>query len=438
MPLSHTWALAVLDSITEGVLAVDQQWRITYFNRAAERITGLQGSEVVGQPCWEVLRSNLCDNSCPLAATLKQGQEVKQRIAYIVTAEGRQKPICLSTALVQDEKGHILGGVELFRHLEPPSSQAPSAYKTVQMGEMVSCTPRMQQLFQLLPRVAESESAVLLQGESGTGKELVARALHQYSRRRQGPFVAVNCGAIPDNLLEAEFFGYKAGAFTDARRNKPGRFAQAHGGTLFLDEIGDISPALQLRLLRVLQEQQYEPLGATQTEQADVRIIAATHRDLAAEVAQGGFREDLYYRLNVVRLQLPPLRERPEDIPLLTERLLLRLQRRTGRRVEGVLPETLKILKQYSWPGNIRELENALEHAMVLCDGQWLAPEHLPSGLQPHGSPVAAPQDQTLAQVEKAHILKVLAEQQGNRSRAARVLGIHKTTLLRKLKAFQL
>jgi transcriptional regulator with PAS, ATPase and Fis domain len=282
---------------------------------------------------------------------------------------------------------------------------------------------------------------VLVQGETGTGKERVARTLHELSPRADAPFVAVNCGALPDTLLESELFGYKAGAFTGAGKDKPGRFALARGGTLFLDEIGEVSPALQVRLLRVLQERVYEPLGATRSEKADVRIIVATHRDLLARCREGAFREDLYYRINVVRVELPPLRGRMEDLPLLAAQFITRFNRLQDKRIEGLAPEALSLLMAHDWPGNVRELENVIERAFVLCSGGRIELPHLPESLTgpdmrassagTRGARLRDARDALDAQAIRA----ALGRSGGSRLAAARALGIHKTTLFRKMRA---
>jgi transcriptional regulator with PAS, ATPase and Fis domain len=292
----------------------------------------------------------------------------------------------------------------------------------------------MQRIFAMLPAVAESDSTVVIEGESGTGKDLVARALHALSPRRDKPLVTVNCGALPDTLLESELFGYKAGAFTDARKDKPGRFALAEGGTLFLDEIGDVSPALQVRLLRVLEQKIYEPLGGTESVRADVRIVAASNKNLAELVKTGTFRQDLYYRINVVRIALPPLRARREDIPLLVEHFIARFNRLREREIAGVASETLGILLAHDYPGNIRELENIIEYAFILCTGGLISPEHLPEPLRPAPQAVVPTGVTTLRELEARFIHETMRRHAWNRGAAANELGIHKTTLWRKIR----
>jgi transcriptional regulator with PAS, ATPase and Fis domain len=303
-------------------------------------------------------------------------------------------------------------------------------------NDIIGRSPAMQSLFDLLPVVADSDSTVLIRGASGTGKELVARAIHNLSARKNKRFIAINCGALPDTLLESELFGHKAGAFTDARRDKPGRFAIADGGTILLDEIGDISPAMQVRLLRVLQERVYEPLGSVDPVEVDVRVITATHRDLATLVQKGVFREDLYYRINVFRVDLPPLRDRREDIPLLIDHFISRFNTIQNKDVAGVTEDVLSTLMKWDFPGNARELENAIEHAFVLCNSGLIEPRHLPQEiLESSGlATVEVGPGATLRSIEAFHIADALRRHEGNRKTAATELGIHPTTLRRKIR----
>jgi transcriptional regulator with PAS, ATPase and Fis domain len=344
--------------------------------------------------------------------------------------------VSISTALLKDREGRVVGGVETFRDLSAVETLRKELEGRYTYQDIVSRSHRMREVFDILPAVAASQSTVLIEGESGTGKELLARAIHNLSLRAAGPIVTVNCGALPDTLLEAELFGYKAGAFTDAKRDKPGRFALAEGGTLFLDEIGDVSPAMQVRLLRILQEKTFEPLGGTDVVRADVRIVAATHRDLSTLVAEGGFRQDLYYRINVVTLALPPLRERKEDIPLLVEHFIHRFNRLQGKNVAGVTDGVLSCLMSHDFPGNIRELENILEHAFVLCQGGMIEPKHLPEPLRSEvcaTCPEARGPGTTLAQMERVLIRAALKRNHGKRHQTARELGIDRSTLRRKM-----
>lgn len=429
---------AILESISDGVFTVDRDWKITSFNRAAESVTGVPRAEALGRPCAEVFRSGMCEADCALRQTLSSGTPVINKSAFIVNAAGRRIPISVSTAVLRDAGGRIMGGAETFRDLSLVEELRKELSGRFEIGDLVSRSPSMRRLFEILPQLAASESTVLIQGETGTGKELAARAIHSLSPRSKGPFVAINCGALPDTLLESELFGYKAGAFTGANRDKPGLFARAEGGTLLLDEIGEISPALQVRLLRVLQDRLYEPLGGRRTVKANVRVITATHRDLTALVKKGAFRQDLFYRINVVRVEIPPLRRRKEDIPLLVEHFVERFNRLQGRSVTGVAPEVMALLMAHDYPGNVRELENLVEHAFVLCAEGRIESRHLPAEFLGAAAcaPVAAPDYRGAVQTAEIQSIREALRRNGyNRLAAARELGLHKSTLFRKIKA---
>ena len=424
----------ILDSVADGVFTVDDGFRITSFNHAAEEITGVPRREAIGQPCCEVFRASICEAQCALKETMQTGRSVVNRQVYILRADGDRVPISVSTALLKDRAGLILGGVETFRDLRLVEQLRAEIASRYTFADILSKNAEMQRIFAILPAVAESDSTVVIEGESGTGKELVAHALHALSPRRDKPLVTVNCGALPDTLLESELFGYKAGAFTDARKDKPGRFALAEGGTIFLDEIGDVSPALQVRLLRILEQKIYEPLGGTESLRADVRVVAASNKSLGDLVKTGTFRQDLYYRINVVRIALPPLRERREDIPLLVEHFIARFNRLREREIAGVAVETLGILLAHAYPGNIRELENIIEYAFILCSGGLIQPEHLPEALCATSQEAVTGGVKTLPQLEARFIYEVLRRHEWNRLAAAKELGIHKTTLWRKIR----
>jgi PAS domain S-box-containing protein len=421
----------ILDSVADGVFTVDRNMRITFFNQAAERITGVPREEALGRFCNEVFRADICQSTCALRRSFETGKETVNLRVDIRGRDGRRSiPISISTAVLRDEEGGIIGGVETFRDLSVEEELRKEIARRYTWQDIVSKNHRMQELFDILPHVAESESTVLIEGESGTGKELVARAIHNLSPRKGGSYMAVNCAALPDTLLESELFGYVKGAFTDAKKDKPGRFARAKGGTLFLDEVASISPALQAKLLRVLQERQFEPLGAVAPVEADVRIVAATNRDLSGLIASGAFRSDLYYRLNVVRIKLPPLRERIEDVPLLAEHFIRRFNAKQRRGVAGLSPRALTLLMRHPWPGNVRELENIIEHAFVMCRGGLIQPDHLPGDLKARPR---AEGPSPLASAERDVLREVLARNP-DREAAARELGLHRTTLWRKLK----
>lgn len=427
----------ILDSIADGVFTVDAEWHVTSFNAAAERITGVKRQDAIGRPCCDVFRASICENACALRRTLATGKSVVNKAVYIVDSNGKQIPISISTAILKDTKGKVIGGVETFRDLSQVEQLRKELESRYTFADIVGRSQPMQQLFQLLPDIAASDSTVLIEGPSGTGKELFARAIHNLSRRQKKRFVAINCGALPDTLLESELFGYKAGAFTDARKDKPGRFALAEGGTIFLDEIGDISPAMQARLLRVLQERVYEPLGSVEPVKADVRVITATNKNLAQLARKGTFREDLYYRVNVIRLALPPLRDRREDIPLLIEHFIARFNRLQSKDIVGVSDEVLARLMEHDLPGNVRELENIVEHAFVLCRGGLIQMQHLPPELRQSPEETSLPirNGMTLEAMERILIADALRRHSGNRAAAARELDINASTLFRKLKA---
>jgi len=426
----------ILNSVSDGVFTVDHEWRITSFNRAAEQITGVSRDEAAGKHCWEVFRSNICETDCALRRTMKQGKAFVDTSTYIVNSNKRRIPVVVCTSLLKDDKGTVLGGVETFRDMSLLERLRKELEGRYQMGDIVSRSPSMQKIFGILPQVAESDSTVLIQGQTGTGKELLARAIHALSLRQGKPFVAINCGALPDTLLESELFGYKAGAFTHATKDKPGRFSLAEGGTILLDEIGDLSAAFQVRLLRVLQEKTFQPLGGTKPVRANVRILASTNKDLGELVKKGKFRQDLYYRVNVVCVALPPLQGRKEDIPLLVKHFIGRMNQLRGRSVTGISQEALSLLMFHGYPGNIRELENIIEHAFVLCHEGEIQAHCLPEYLQ-----VSTPQQETQAGMDAAlkstedHVIRdALRRHNYNRLETACELCMHKSTLYRKIK----
>jgi len=429
----------ILDSINEGVFTVGLDWKITGFNRAAEQITGVPRQEAMGRPCCAVFRASICENACVLKKTLRTGRPVINATAAIITGSGERVPIRISTAQLKDAEGQVIGGVETFQDLSQIEQLQKELTKRYTFEDIVGRSSAMTQLFDILPQIAESSSTVLIEGASGTGKELFARAIHNLSPRKGKRLVTVNCGALPDTLLESELFGHKAGAFTDAKRDKPGRFALADGGTIFLDEIGDVSPAMQVRLLRVLQERLVEPLGSVEPLPVDVRVVAATNKDLAALAREGTFREDLFYRVRVIRLELPALQQRREDIPLLVDHLVARFNRLQGKDIAGVSEDVLARLMDHDYPGNVRELENIIEQAFVLCRSGMIQLHHLPPELRPATtSAIGQPGPRTLSAMEEYLITEALCRHKGNRKKASRELGIDTSTLYRKIKAMDI
>ncbi len=428
----------ILDSIADGVFTIDQDWRITSFNRAAQEITRVSREEAVGQLCKDVLKADICEKNCCLRMTMKTGKPIINKRVNIIDADGRKLPISISTALLRDGKGKLLGAVETFRDISVEEDLRKAIQGKYSFEDIISKNHRMLRLFDILPDIAASSSTVLIEGESGTGKELVARAIHNLSSRKRQPFVAVNCSALPDTLLESELFGYKAGAFTDAKKDKPGRFHAAENGTLFLDEIGEISPAMQVKLLRVLQEKTYEPLGTTRSVEHNVRILAATNKNLEDLVRQNRFREDLFYRINVFKIHLPPLRERMEDIPLLIDHFIDRFNILQKKNIEEISDDAMALLMAYRYPGNIRELANLIERAFILCKDGRIEKKHLPDFLfaanaSPEGKTAASFRD-----LEADYLIDALRKNNGNRPQTARQLGIHRSTLYRKIKALKL
>jgi PAS domain S-box-containing protein len=425
----------ILESISDGVFTVDLEWNITAFNRAAENITGVKREEAIGRQCSEVFRSSMCGANCPLQETLKTGKPIIDRSGYIIDADENRIPISISSAVLRDANGAVIGGAETFRDLSDVEALRRELEGKFQIGDLASRSPLMQRLFEVLPAIATSPSTVLILGDTGTGKEMIARTIHSLSPRNAGPFIAVNCGALPDTLLESELFGYKAGAFTGANKDKPGRFALAKGGTIFLDEITELNTVLQVRLLRVLQERTFEPLGGTRSEKTDARVMVAANKDPAGLVQEGAFREDLYYRINVVRIELPPLRRRKEDIPLLVDQFIARFNRVQGKSVRGITTKALSLLMAHDWPGNIRELENAIERAFILCDEGHIDVVHLPEEMTARGAARADADLQSAHDTLDAQAIRTALKRHNfNRLAAAKELGIHKTTLFRRMK----
>ena len=425
----------ILNSIADGVFTVDENFKITSFNPAAAEITGVPIKEALGKYCFEVFKADICESDCAIKKAVESNQPLLRYPVSVIRADGEKISISITASALKDEKGSVTGGMETFRDLSLIEELRRRIQGTSNFEEMVSRSKKMKEIFSILPRIAQSDSTVLIEGESGTGKEMVAKAIHHLSPRKKGPMIAVNCGAIPDSLLESELFGYVAGAFTDARKDKPGRFAQADGGTIFLDEIGDVSPALQTRLLRVLQEKSFEPLGSTRTVKTNVRILAATNKHLLDEVEAGRFRRDLFYRVNVVQIYLPPLRERKEDIPLIADSFIHRMNLVSGKSITGLSPGAIRAFMEYDWPGNIRELENAIEHAFILCEDGLIFRDHLPDSMPIPGGPGDGPAiGKTLDQIEGKAIYDALVRHDWNRSAASRELGVDKTTIWRKCK----
>jgi len=427
---------ALFEHLAEGIFTINTRWRITSFNRTAEKLTGYRREEVLGRHCWEIFRSDLCDTACPLRATLERGVTRMDQDVRMLGKGGKRFTVLVNTSVVKDGGGQVVGAVESFRPLEVLEATPAAAGHSFQ--DIVGRSQPMRRLFEVLPDLAASEANVLIQGESGTGKELFARAIHHHSPRRHGPFVAVNCSALAESLLESELFGHEKAAFTGAVTSKVGRFELAKGGTLFLDEIGDLKPALQVKLLRVLEQKVFERVGGTRLIPMQARIISATNRDLKEALADGSMREDLFYRLRTVPLSIPPLRQRRDDIPLLVNHFIAKLNAQYRKEVRAVDPKVMRLFMRYPWPGNVRELERVMEHAFVFVKGPVIFMKNLPSldefmteqgGSAPEESRREDEQDSRRRQV-----LEALRRSGGRRREAAELLGISRTSLWRRMK----
>jgi len=434
--IAERYQETILNSINEGVFTVDLNLQITSFNRAAEKITHVHREDALGRQCCEVFRADICENACAMRRTLASGKPMVNVRAHIVTGAGKRIPIRLSTAPLKAKDGSVVGGVETFQDLTQVEQLRKALESRYSFEDIIGRSPAMAALFQIMPQIAESDSTVLIVGASGTGKELFARAIHHLSYRRSKPFVAVNCAALPDTLLESELFGYKAGAFTGAYKDKPGRFELAQGGTILLDEIGDISAAMQIRLLRTLQEKRVEPLGSVRPVEVDVRVVAATNQNLEDLVRDNKFRKDLFYRIRIIQLKLPELKQRRMDIPLLVDHMVAKFNRLKDKDIDGLSQAVMLRLMAHDYPGNVRELENIIEHAFVLCPGGLIEMHHLPPELQLESAPARGEgaDARTLKTMERIMIHDALQRHHGNRSRVAHDLGIDYSTLYRKIR----
>lgn len=430
----------ILENIGEGVITIGLDKRITSFNPAAVRITGFKMDEAIGQYCFDIFRTNLCASRCVMDQSIETGTRQQNVRAWIINKTRNQVPISLSTSFLKDEKGSTVGLIEIFRDLTDFEKLRRQITRSFTPEDIIGTHARMQEIFAVLPDIAQSDSAVLIEGPTGTGKELFARAIHHLSSRKHGQFVAINCGAMPDTLLESELFGHTKGAFTGAVRKKPGRVLLADKGTLFLDEICNISDSFQADLLRVLERGDFVPLGGTTAMTSDFRLISTTNRALKSMVEEGTFREDLYYRINVVRITLPSLKERREDIPLLVEHFIEKYNILKNRSIKGATSKVLSQLMDYPFPGNIRELENIIEHAFIVCKEDYIDIDHLPSDFtgwfkrDANHFPILDPLDHA----EAERISQILHKHEGNRVETARELGISRSTLWRKIKKYNL
>jgi len=429
---------AVFDQLSDALIIYDRDLRISGVNRAAERLVGLPAAEMIGRSCRDVFRCTGCENNCGLLEGLYDN--VPHGTVRLRTDDGRERLVLIRTSQLLDEEGNLEGAVATVKDVT--DEVAPMK------REVIAESPAMREVISFVRKVAVSEATtILLEGENGTGKDLIAKTLHYESPRQAEPFIAINCAAIPETLLESELFGYEKGAFTDARAQKRGLFELADGGTLFLDEIGEIPLTLQAKLLRVLEEQSFRRLGGLKDIRVDVRFIAATNKNLREAVREGAFRQDLYFRLNVIQIVIPPLRERREDILPLVEFFIDHYNRKFKRHIQGVTPEAAELLLAHDWPGNVRELRNAIERAMILEEGSHIAPASLPIAISkaepapagPRAGVVEIPETGLpLAENEKLLLLRALEKTNGNQTQAAKLLKITRDTLRYKMKKYNL
>ncbi|NCB01393.1 MAG: PAS domain S-box protein [Spirochaetia bacterium] len=427
----------ILESISDGVFTISEDYRITYFNSAAEKITGIKREEAIGLSCCEVFKSNMCESHCPLKHTFETGESVKEQRGYIVNLSGQRVSVSVSSALLYNEKGERIGGVETFRDISA-IEHLRSLGALKRTGSMVTKSEAMKKVLDVVPSVASSNTTLLVTGESGSGKEVLARSIHHLSEVGKGPFIAVNCAAIPETLLESELFGYEKGAFTGAYQNKKGRIELASKGTLFIDEVGELTPLMQVKLLRVLQERTYESLGSVVSKKMSARVICATNSNLEKMVALGTFRQDLYYRINVITLEIPPLRERKEDIIMLSHQFLDRFTVVNNKRVDRFSQEVYQTFFSYNWPGNIRELENVVERAVVLCTSNVIEVVDLPVNMRQDSQEEPLIAHSLVDVAEKEMIESTLLKNDYNVSKSAKELKMHRATLYRKIAKYDI
>jgi PAS domain S-box-containing protein len=421
----------ILDSLMEGIIAHDKERRILFFNRAAEKITGYDRAEVLGRDCHDAFGSPFCGGRCSFCGEPPNSWTNVNYPLNLVSKEGSSRRIEMSVTGMTDENGCFTGVLAAFRDVTDLIGLQIRLGQITSFAGIIGQDHQMLQIFEQIRELATNDYPVYLTGETGTGKELVAAAIHNESRRGGGPFVPINCGALPEGVLESELFGHVKGAFSGAIRDKKGRFELADGGTIFLDEVVDLTKSMQVKLLRVLQEGTFERVGGEETVSVDVRVISAANRDLKREVEKKNFREDLYYRLNVVPIELPPLRARKNDIPLLAEEFL-RQASEQGQKTAGLSKKALSMMMDYLWPGNVRELQNALHHALVKCKGRLIRPEDLPMELQSSRSSRRGP----TRKLNREMVQAALDRTGGNKAKAARHLGVGRATLYRFLEEF--
>ncbi len=423
--------IRVLDNLKEGIIAHDMDRRIFFFNTEAERITGYKRHEVIGRDCHEVFDSPFCGEHC----SFRQDRTIMaDHFAYplnIIAKDGTPRRIEMSITMMQDENGQYVGVLAVINDQTEIFKLKQRTCELTRFANIIGRNAKMQTVFQLISDVAGYDFPVHITGETGTGKELVANAIHNESRRAGAPFVPINCGALPEGLIESELFGHVKGAFSGAIRDKKGRFELADGGTLFLDEVAELAKPLQVKLLRFLQEGKFEKVGGEKTISVNVRVISATNKDLKKQIRKGRFREDLFYRLNVIPIHIPPVRERRSDIPLLIEYFLEKFCRENGHEAPRISQDAMALMMDYRWPGNVRQIQNAVQFAIVRSNGRVIGPQHLPLELRQAGSP--APRRGPSRKLTPEMVAAALKQTAGNKARAAKNLGVGRATLYRFL-----
>ena len=433
---------AIFNSNIEGTFTIDNDWNVTSFNDSAAKITGYKRTEAVGKKCWEIFNSSLCRNGCHMERTMNKGISTIGNELEIENKNGKKVPIRVNSAILRNNKNEKIGAVETFIDISEIKNLSSHLDEVFKYENIVGKNKEIKQIISVLESVAQTDSSVLITGESGTGKELAARAIHLNSPRRTGPFIAVNCSAFVESLIESELFGHEKGAFTGAIKTKIGRFELGQGGTLFLDEIGDLSPAVQTKLLRVLELHEFERVGGNKIIKMDTRIIAATNKNLFEEISEGRFREDLFYRINVINIHLPPLRERRDDLPLLVNHFIEHFNRKFGKNIRQFSSSAYDIIFEYNFPGNIRELENVIEHSFILCNGEIIQVEHLPKRLKStqfnNDRKNILRTSNNISETERDLILSALHNNKWNRAQTANELKINPSTLWRKMKKLKI
>jgi PAS domain S-box-containing protein len=432
---------AIFNSNIEGTFTIDNEWNVTSFNDSAVKITGYKKSEAIGKKCWEIFNSSLCRNGCHMEQTMHKGKSTIGNELEIINKIGKRVPIRVNSAILKNNKNEKIGAVETFIDLSEIKNLSAHLDEKFSFENIIGKNKELKQILSVLESVAQTDSTVLITGESGTGKELAARAIHLSSSRRTNPFIAVNCSAFVESLIESELFGHEKGAFTGAVKTKIGKFELAQGGTLFLDEIGDLSLSIQTKLLRVLETREFERVGGNKIIKIDARIIAATNKNLSEEISSGRFREDLFYRINVINIHLPPLRERRDDLPLLVNHFIEQFNKKFNKNIKQFSSAAYEIILDYNWPGNIRELENVIEHCFILCNSDIIQVEHLPKRIKnlviekSHDNNVKS---NNIIEVEKQMIFQALHNNKWNRKLAAKELNINPSTLWRKMKKYKI